>query len=480
MARPGFPFARVTYSLSARVLVLTLFFVMVSEVLIYVPSIASFRMNYLKERVQSAQLASLALEATPDRIVSTELERNLLDQAEILAVVVKREDVRSLILGSATPDEVGPFYDIRGVSLWVQVRDAFAAMGGNDHAIRVVDSARGDPSMLIDVVMAEDPMRREMYAYSGRILSLSLIISIFTAGLVFFSLNRLLVRPMARITESMVRFREAPEDVSRSIVPTSRRDEIGVAQRELADMQVELRAALRQKEHLVQLGTAVAKINHDLRNILSTAQLVSDRLAVSGDPEVRRLTPTLVQAIDRAVDLCTQTLQYGRASETVPRRIVFKLRELIDDVGDALGLSAEGVPTWENEVVADLELSADRDQIFRVILNLCRNAADALGEQEDGRICITGGLKNNCATIYVVDNGPGLPDAARTDLFKPFQGSTRACGTGLGLAVARDLVVGHGGEITLHKSDEFGTTFRLAFPSNVHELPVVRPVEQVG
>ncbi len=412
---------RLVHSLSARVLVLTLFFVMVSEILIYLPSIASFRMSYLQERVAAAELATLALEATPDKMVSAELEQSLLDQAEVLAVVVKMEEVRSLVLGAAPLDTINGFYDIRETTLVARIRDAFETMAKADRTTRVVDSARGESEMLIDLVMAEAPMRAEMFSFSWRILSLSLVISFVTAGLVFFSLIFFFVRPMARITEAMIAFRESPEDVKQTVIATSRRDEIGVAQRELADMQFELRAALRQKEHLAQLGTAVAKINHDLRNIFATAQLVSDRLAVSGDPEVQRLTPTLVKAIDRAVELCTQTLQFGRARETPPSRTRFPLRDLIEDVGAALGLNENDAPFWENEVQGDLEISADREQIFRVLLNLSRNAVDALRDQPDGRIAITGGLRNHCATIYIADNGPGMPTTARENLFKPFK-----------------------------------------------------------
>ena len=460
----------VAKSLSARLLVLTLFFVMVSEVLIYVPSIARFRLAYLEERIDAARLATLALKATPEGVISAELERDLLRQAEIDAVVAKSAETRALILGGATPPTVHAFFDLRGATLPILIRDAYDAMVSPGRTIRIVgEPMMSDGATSLDVILDEAPMRRAMFEFSGRILSLSLVIGLITGGLVFLSLNLLMVRPLRRITDSMTAFRDAPQE-TRSIVPTSRRDEIGLTQRELAEMQSELRMALKQKERLAELGGAVSKINHDLRNILATAQLVSDRLSVSGDPEVRRVTPTLISAIDRAVELCSQTLQFGRAKDPAPRRSLFRLQALVDDVGTALGLVGDSTEVWCNEVAPDLQISADREQIFRVLMNVGRNAADAVREAQPGRITVAAALLSNCVTIDITDNGPGLPDLARKNLFKPFKGSARAGGTGLGLAIARDLISGHGGEIILRKSDETGTTFRLEFPSNILEI----------
>ena len=464
----------VAKSLSARLLVLTLFFVMVAEVLVYVPSIAQFRLSYLEQRIASAELASLALDAVPDQNVSRDFEQDLLDRAEARAVIVKREETRTLILGNGTPPSVDATFDLRGASLPGLVRDAFGVMANPGRTVRVVAEAEGQPGVSIEIVLDEASLRSAMFSFSARILSLSLVISFLTAGLVFLSLNTLMVRPMRRITESMIEFREKPEDAGRTIIPTSRRDEIGMAQRELADMQSELRLALKQKERLAELGLAVSKINHDLRNILATAQLVSDRLSESGDPEVRRLAPTLIASIDRAVELCSQTLQFGRAREAAPLRRLFVLREVVEEVRTSLGISGEEQPIWENEVVSKLRISADREQMLRALINLCRNALEAVTGQSDGRITNTAGLKANCATVYVADNGPGLPDIARRNLFKPFKGSARAGGTGLGLAISRDLMRAHGGDLTLYKSDEYGTTFRIEFPSNVHEIDQVR------
>ncbi len=249
------------------------------------------------------------------------------------------------------------------------------------------------------------------------------------------------------------------------IRPSGRRDEIGYAEHQLADMQEGMRAALQQKTRLAALGIAVTKINHDLRNILSTARLISDRLDHSDDPEVRRITPTLMQAIDRAVNLCGQTLNFTREGPPTLELSRFDLRDLANDVGAALPGATlpdavNGRQAWRNLMDEGMEIEADRELLFRVLSNLGQNAIQAgasaveiKGERIDGRF-----------RVMVSDNGPGLPPRAHQRLFHPFAGSARPGGTGLGLAIARDLVRAHGGNIRLDHSTADGACFSFEIP----------------
>jgi signal transduction histidine kinase len=225
-------------------------------------------------------------------------------------------------------------------------------------------------------------------------------------------------------------------------------------------MQAKLRAALQQKTRLAALGTAVAKINHDLRNILTTAQLVADRLAGSDNPEVKRMTPTLLAAIDRAVDLCTKTLTFAREGPPELKRQRFPLRNLIDEVGAALPAQMNGQQVWFTDIAGEIEIAADRDQLFRVFSNLGQNALQAGAT----RIAVSARRADGHLVIEVTDNGPGLPPRARDNLFQPFSASARPGGTGLGLAIARDLMHAHGGDIRLARSDAEGTVFELELP----------------
>ncbi len=454
-----------TSSLSARLLLLTIAFVMLAEVLIFVPSISRFRAAYLEERLAAAELASLALEATPDKLVSEDLARELLSHAQAKAVIIKGPTMRRLVLADDLPRNVDAMYDLGDAMPHDLIRDAFDALRPRpDRTIHVTGRSRKNPELVIEIVLDEAPLVDAMHDYSWRIVSLSVAISLITAGLVYVALQWLMVRPMRRITRSMVEFHERPEDVDATIMPSTRKDEIGLAQRELALMQVDLRALLRQKDRLATLGTAVTKISHDLRNILATARLISDRLADSTDPEVRRAAPTLVRAIDRAVDLFSNILSFvGHADGKIHRR-KFDLRDLVEDVGLSMGLSEESDVKWFNEIDSPFPLSADREQVFRALLNIGRNAVEAIQGEDSGaggRVEITARRENGMIAVDVTDDGPGLADEPRESLFRAFVKSEREGSTGLGLVIARDVAWAHGGDVRLVESGPEGTRFRV-------------------
>ena len=447
--------------LSARLLILTIAFVMLAEVLIYAPSIARFRQSHLEERLAAAHLAILALDATPDQMVSADLERELLTHVGAHKVALRRPGQGKLMLMTGDRDSVDASYDLRQGTFFGLIGDAISALAREDgRVLRIVGISPKDPEVVVEVVLDEAPLRADMLGFSKRILALSLVISLFTAALVYLSLHWLIVRPMRRITDSMTAFRDAPEDASRIIEPSSRFDEIGVAQRELATMQDGLRAALQQKTRLAALGIAVSKINHDLKNILATALLVSDRLLGSEDPEVRRVAPTLMGAIDRAVSLCGQTLNFTREGPAPLALSSFDLRTLVEDVGRALPSTASGECRWDNRLEGGTEVRADREQLFRVLANLGQNAMEAGAKS----VAVSARLDNKQIDILVEDDGPGLPPRARERLFQPFAGSARPGGTGLGLAIARDLMRAHGGDIQLERSTGEGSCFRLILP----------------
>ena len=431
---------------------------MLAEVLIFVPSISRFRVVYLEEHVTRARLAMLALEGTYGAPAGAEVEHKLLFHSEAYGIALKPPDRRVLLVSGDMPPAIDVTFDLREGNFLTLIGDAFAALAENENRImRVIGTVTTDPSVVVEVLLDETPMREAMYAFAGRILQLSVVISLFTAGLVYLSLHWLLVRPMRRITASMMAFREFPEDDSRTIVPSRRSDEVGVAERELAVMQEQLRTALHQKTRLATLGAAVAKINHDLRNSLATAVLVSDGLADIDDPEVKRVTPRLITAIDRAVDLCSQTLDFAADSGPKPRRSRFALTDVVAEVASGIRLD------WRIEVPSALEIDGDREQVFRVLNNLGRNAEQAGA----GRIRIRAGVDDGHIVIDFADNGSGLPPNSRKNLFQPFAGSTRQGGTGLGLVIARDILQAHGGDISLAETGGTGTVFRL-------ELPLIR------
>ena len=461
--------------LSAKLLVLTIFFVMLAEFLIYTPSISRFRKTYLEEHIATAHLATLALEATADNMVTRDLEEELLFHADAYSITLKHPARSMLMLSRQNLPQIDVVFDLREGHFPMWIFDAFAALFRDDNRVmRVIGISPKAMDVVVEVTLDEAPMRKAMLNFSGRILQLSIVISLLTAGLVYISLLWLMVQPLRRITNSMVRFREDPEDDTRLLPPTKRSDEIGVALRELAMMKAEVRAAFKQKNRLATLGAAVAKINHDLRNSLSTAMLVSDRLADIDDPEVKKVTPRLYTAIDEAVALCSQTLNYVSGGTPALQISHFHLRELISEVAagmrDDITIGATpdnsvGIPLFTilNEVEFEIDMEADRNQLFRVFSNLIQNACQ-VGASE---ITVTAQEEDAIISVDVADNGPGMSENARSKLFQPFAGSSRKGGTGLGLIIVRDILHAHGGDILLVSSEAQHTVFRLIFPKQI-------------
>ncbi len=465
MVARGLNLKRLGAGLSARLLVLTILFVLLAEVLIFVPSIARFRLTYLEERLASAHLAVLALEATPDHAVSPDQERELLAHVGAYSVALRRPGQGKLILMKGTPERVDATYDLRDPGPIELIVDAFVSiLGPGDRLLRIVGPSPQRPEFTVEVVLRERPLCDAMFAFAQRILALSLVISFVTAALVYFSLHRLLVRPMRRLTESMMRFREDPEDVSNRVRPSGRTDEVGVAEAELASMQEKVAAALHQKTRLAALGIAVTKISHDLKNILSTARLISDRLTGSDDPEVRRVAPTLEKTIDRAVNLCVQTLNFTREGPPQLALSEVDLHDLLEDVRHSLPPPADGGSALHNKLPKGLVIEADRDQLYRVFVNIGQNAVEAGATRLD----VEATRNEGALSIWVGDNGPGLPPRARENLFQPFAGTVKRGGTGLGLAIARDLVRAHGGDLRLAHTTATGTCFRIDLPLRQH------------
>ena len=450
-----------TRSLSARVLLLTIFFVMLGEVVVFLPSLARFRYNYLETRIAAARIATLALNATPDNSVSPSLQMQLLYHVGASGIVLHLPNQSQLMIASDMPPTVDITYDLRNAGFFQLIADAVATLArSGDTILRVLDNSPGEQNVVVEVLLGERPMRTEMWEFGGRILALSIVISLITAALVFLSLRGLLVAPMRRITTSMMAFRDNPEDASRVIVPSRREDEIGIAEHALAELQETVRQALRHSARLAALGTAVTKINHDLRNILSTARLVSDSLAGSEAPEVKRAAPRLLDAIDRAVALCSGTLNFTREGAPPLRIQRFLLASMVEELVDLLELKGGERPLLLDRVPPDLAVEADREQLYRVLMNLLRNAMEAGAHG----MTISAEAENGEIAIEMRDDGPGLPPKALANLFLPFAGSARPGGTGLGLAIAREVMRTHGGDIVLSESTAHGTVFRLTLP----------------
>ncbi len=456
-------------TLSGRFLGLMILFVLIAEVLIFVPSVARFREDYLQNRLEMAQLAALALLATPDEAVAPDLKKELLATADVLNVVLRRDDVRELVLESPMPEHVQETFDLRSSDQLTLMRDALRVfVSDHDRIIRVIGRTNQGARSEIEVTLHEWPLRRAMIDHGRRILLISLAVSLATAALLFLAVQRLIVRPIGRVVEHMTAYRDDPMDASRIIAPESGARELREAETALHDLEVQLSSALRQKERLAGLGAAVAKISHDLRNMLTTAQLLTDRIEASSDPAVRRTAPKLVGSLARAISLCEQTLTFGKAEELPPESANVALAPLVAEVleNERAASASSGCVSFAVEVPEGLTVRADPDQLFRVLSNLVRNASQAIeATKRPGIVTVLASEALGHSEIRVRDTGPGLPQKARENLFQPFRGSGRQGGSGLGLVIAADLVRGHGGVLVLEETGSRGSTFRISLPA---------------
>src|SRR6056297_1500988 len=463
---------RVLNSLSGRFLILTVVFVMLAEILIFVPSIARFREDFLNARLDRSQIASLALLASEE--ISGELQNELLENAGVFNIVLRRNESRQLVLSSPIPSPVAATFDMRNATAFELIRDAMARLATPEpQVIRVIGEPSRMAGLLIEVTLDTPDLRAAMIDYGLRILLLSAVISAVTALLLFLAVRRFLVKPIKRVVGHMQSYAAAPEDARRVITPSAGVTELREAEDTLQLMQTQLTGALKQKERLAQLGGAVAKVSHDLRNILSSAQLFTDRIEMSEDPAVKRLAPKLVNSLTRAVHLCETTLAYGKAEEPGPTLSRFRLAEVVGDVIESERLSVgDGEVSFAEDVPDQMMIRADSEQMYRVLSNLVRNARQAIvNSGQSGEIAVSAQESEDSWIIRISDTGPGLPEKAKQHLFQPFQGGATKGGTGLGLTIAAELIRGHGGTLTLEATDETGTNFQIELPRGGVEKP---------
>jgi signal transduction histidine kinase len=456
----------VAFGLSWRLLVLTIVFIMLAQILILVPSLARYRFDYLGEKIDAAHLIITALEAAPEAQSTGQIDPNLrdrlLDQAGMLGMTVLRPNTPPRTLGPRVPPQIPMLYDLRGTTAAELMVDTLSAMAGAENVVMgVTGLSKSDPRVVVEVVLDSAPLRVELWKYSRRVLIISIYISVVAAALVYAAIQWLAVRPLRKLTASMTAFQQDPQDLRLIIAPKARGDEVGTAEQALADMQQQLRALLLEKERLAGVGFAVTKISHDLKNILATAQLESDRLesAPNVDPDVKHITTGIVRAIDRAVKLSADTIRFAREGLPEARKQALSLRAVAEDVRSGVqhALPATMIRV---EVPAEITFAGDADLLQRALENLIRNAAEA------SAACVTLSHERlgRDDVLLVTDNGKGLPKKAVDNLFVPFSGSAKAGGTGLGLPIAREALRVQGGDIVLRSTGPGGSEFAVLLP----------------
>ena len=450
--------------LSARLLLLTVTFALGAGLLILIPSLADFQEARYMDRIRAAELASLAVEG---RTVSNSMASQLLTGAGVVSVAVQSGGVRRLELEAPRLRQTPELVDLRSRNLAEWAAQPFLTLfSGDDRIVRVVAKPTFRDGDFIEILIPDAPLKRELGAYLLRVVWVALFIAAVAGAGVYVTLNALLVGPIQRLTKAMERFRADPEDPSAHVDPSGRRDEIGRAEVELDRMQLDLRAALASRARLAALGEAVAKINHDLRNMLTSAQIASERLAMLGDPRVSQALPRLERALDRAVTLASDVLNYGKSQEAAPQLAQVRVLAALEAAAEDAGLGEDGV-RLVSDIGAGEQVLADPEQLHRILLNLLRNGREAIeAAGSAGRGWVRAELERQGAlsVIRLTDSGPGLPEKALQRLFQPFAGSGRPGGAGLGLAISRELAQGHRGDLALEANGPGGATFVLSLP----------------
>lgn len=455
--------ARLFTSLRGRLLLLTIAFVLIAQTLIYFPSAANFRNSWLMDRANAAHLAAIAAELAEENL-SEDAVRELLDGADAIGVARVFGGTTELVLGGDTGG--APLYNedrTRPAPLRDMLAVAWTFAGPADRLIVLTAIPETRPDERILVILPEAALRVALGEFTARLIWIFLFIALLTGALLYMALLFLFVRPMRRLSLAMTAFQEDPSDATRILAASTRHDEIGEAERALSAMQADVLTAIRQRERLAGLGMAVAKINHDLRNVLASAQLVSDRLATSEDARTSAMGQRLVRAVDRGIRLCSEVLEYGRARERAPALEPVALKPLLDEIAAE---ARAGFPDtrWINGVDPGLRVMGERDSLHRLFANLLRNALQAMNAAQPAVLQVDAELRDGRVTVRVSDTGSGIPDHIRTQLFKPFSGSGAPGSTGLGLTIARELAELMGGSLDLAQTGPDGTVFVVELP----------------
>jgi signal transduction histidine kinase len=460
--------------LAGRVLVITISFVLLAMTLFYVARLAAFRETWLHNKLASAETVVQAFDAGGATELPPELARKVLASVGVKSIAIPTPSGGRMLAIPGEPLDTAEMVNLDGETFLDSVSRAFGALFAKPGTvIQVTDGSLPDEAG-ITVTLDQTPLIAALWRVSHTFLNIALMIAAVVTCVLWIALWQMVLRPVRRLTSNIIAFGEHPQDISRVIAPSGRHDEIGRAETALAAMQGSLAHELAQRKRLAELGMAVARINHDLRNMLTAAQLISDRLATIPDPLAQRLAPRLVATLDRAIQFCQATLTYGAARDQPPNRRRFDLSELVRQVAESARAENDDAIEYHIDIPPRFEVYADPDHMLRVFENLARNASQVLlslgpPDERPRAIRFAAIRTESIALIEISDTGPGFAADLSERIFEPFHKSTSEAGAGLGLAIAADLVARNGGAITLApaKADDFycGARFLIKLPT---------------
>ena len=455
--------------LSGKLLIMAIGFVLLAELVIFIPSAATFRQDWLNVRAQQAGLLAQALTGVPDYEASEILTKQFMRDTDVIMMSARRAGSTEFVLGRPPESSVLELIDLREKRRLPLFRDSFRTFfGSSEGSLRVLAASPVQGQDALELIIPKEKLKFAMWDFAKRITALSFAIAIITGLLIYLTMLFMIIRPIENLADGLAAFREDPEKRRSNVLPSSRKDEIGQLQRQFFDMKQGVRASFKQRERLATLGMAVAKINHDLRNVLASASLVSDRLATDPDERISKMGNRLTRAIDRGIKLTSEVLNFSLSGQDEPELEVVRISLMVGEAaGDTLGSFGTGVRriNFNNKIPSEMIVTADKDNTYRIFHNLFRNAAQAMAKMPDDNaerlLTVEAIPSGEHMSILVQDTGPGLPAKAKDNLFKAFASASGRGSTGLGLTISQDLAREQGGDILLESTSESGTVFRV-------------------
>jgi len=456
--------------ISGKLLLMTIGFVMLAELVIFIPSATTFRQDWLNDRAQQAGLLAQALTGVPDYEASEILTNQFMHDTDVIMMSAKRDGMNEFMLGHPPEAEGVELVDLREARRFPLFRDAFRAFfGSSQGSLRVLATSPVQGQDALELIIPKVKLQRAMRDYAKDIAMLSLVIALITGLLIYLAMLFMIIRPIEKLATGLADFRQDPETRRSNVPPSSRKDEIGQLQREFYDMKQGVRASFKQRERLATLGMAVAKINHDLRNVLASASLISERLEGDQEERIAKMGGRLTRAIDRGIKLTSEVLNFSLSGQDEADLDVVRISLLVGEAaGDTIGGFGTGRRriTFTNNIPSEMIVTADKDHTYRIFHNLFRNASQAMAKMPDDdavrNLTVEAIPSGDHISILVKDTGPGLPEKAKNNLFKAFASASGRGSTGLGLTISQDLAREQGGDIMLESTSKEGTIFAVS------------------
>lgn len=457
---------------------LVLFFIFQTGLLLFVAGFyADWRLRRLVENELAAKLTTLAQIAAVEAGVAPvaglapgdEASNTVAYLHRIFRPLLQQGSLARLLIADAG---LRTYYDSRGeiaigqeyVRLRFDQPEIAQALAGQPAAARLFFDRTGQPFMAAYAKLANDGESGLFVCAEGDARSLAAVRAmrrnLLSIGAIALALAALAALVISRgITRPLVRLNDAAAEIGRGryAVPVhaSGSPEVAFLAQTLDDM----RKAILQRENRQRL--MLAGIAHEIRNPLGGIELFANVLQKQATPELQPHLQKILGEVKHLRQIVSEFLEFARPTQ--PKRESVTLQRAVAETLELLGGCREKVDI-RTEFESEIAAFVDPDHLQRMLLNLLHNACEAVAAAEHPWIRIRGREEKGRVVLEIADNGPGIADAAREKIFEPFF-TTRHQGTGLGLALVKQLAEDNGGRLILEKW-EGGCTFALDLPAS--------------